>query len=87
MGKEKNNNGISDSEKEAAAGLLITVFEIHDSEKLLYKALDDFWDVYGSDIPGWMQYLYDCLKNSGDNENKMDVIRNFAEQNKMEINA
>ncbi len=86
MGKEKVGNGnFPDAEKDSAIGLLITVFEIHDEEKLLNKALDDFLDVYGEEIPGWMQYLYDYLKDSGDNENKMAVVRNFAKQTKMEL--
>lgn len=86
MGKEKTDNGkIPDSEKDAAIGLLVTVFEIHDKKKALYKALEDFSDVYGDEIPGWLQHLYDCLQNSEDNRNKTDVIRNFAEQNKIEI--
>lgn len=85
MMKEKNNSGIPDSEKEAAIGLLVTVFEIHDREKALYKALDDFADVYGDEIPGWLQHLYDCLKNSENNGNKMDVVRNFAVQHKIEL--
>lgn len=86
MGKEKTDNGkIPDSEKDAAIGLLITVFGIHDREKALYKALDDFSVVYGDEIPGWLQHLYDCLKNSENNGNKLDVVRNFAEQHKIEL--
>lgn len=83
---ENNEDGkIPELEKDAAIGLLITVFEINDEKKLLNKALDDFSAVYGDGIPGWMQHLYDCLKNSGNNEIKLDVIKSYAEQNKMEI--
>ena len=87
MKKEKNNSGMPDSEKEAAIGLLITVFSIHDREKALIKALDDFADVYGDEVPGWLQHLYDYLDKSGNNESKLDVIRDFAEQRKIELNA
>ena len=86
MMKEKNNSGMPDSEKDAAIGLLITVFEIHDREKTLIKALDDFADVYGDEIPGWLQHLYDSLKNSENNGNKMDVVRNFAVQRRIVLN-
>ena len=87
MKKEKNNSGMPDSEKEAAIGLLITVFSIHDREKALMKALDDFSDVYGDEVPGWLQHLYDCMKNTENNGNKLDVVRNFAEQHKIELNV
>lgn len=88
VGKDKTNNGkIPDSEKDASIGLLVTVFELHDRKKALFKALDDFADVYGDEIPGWLQHLYDYLDKSGNNENKLDVIRDFAEQRKIELNA
>lgn len=86
VGKEKIDNGkIPDSEKEAAIGLLITVFDIHDREKALYKALNDFSIVYGGEISGWLQHLYDYLHKSGNKESKLDVIRDFAEQHKIEL--
>lgn len=88
MGKNKTDNGkMPDSEKEAAIELLITVFSIHDREKALIKALDDFSDVYGDEVPGWLQHLYDYLDKSGNNESKLDVIRDFAEQRKIELNG
>lgn len=88
MGKEKTDNGkIPDSEKDAAIGLLITVFGIHDREKALYKALDDFSVVYGDEIPGWLQHLYDSQKNSENDGNKLNVIRDFAEQRRIALNA
>ena len=85
MGKEKIDSGIPDSEKDAAIYVLITAFEFHDKEKTLFKVLDDFADVYGDDIPGWLQHLYDHFGKSGNNKNKLDVIRKFADQTKIEI--
>lgn len=86
MGKEKNSSGIPDSEKDAAIYVLTTAFEFHDKKKTLFKALDDFSDVYGDDIPGWLQYLYDHLNKSANNEKKLDVIMDFAEQRKIKLN-
>ena len=66
---------------------MVTVFEIHDRKKALFKALDDFADVYGDEIPGWLQHLYDYVGKSGNNEIKLDVIRDFADQHKIELKA
>lgn len=79
MGGEK----ITQKEKEAAISLLITVFEVHEDESLLNKALDDFLCCYGAEIPEWIQYLYDYFISC--NNVKTQVIKKFAEKHKLEI--
>ena len=45
---------ITKKERDVAISLLITVFEMHEEEMLLYKAIDDFLCCYGADIPEWI---------------------------------
>lgn len=59
---------ITKKEREAAISLLITVFEMHEEERLLNKALDDFLCCYGEEIPEWIQGLYEHFCNSDDNK-------------------
>lgn len=79
MGGEK----ITQKEKEAAISLLITVFEVHEEESLLNKALDDFLCCYGAEIPEWMQYLYNHFGICDDN--KTQIIKNFAKKHSLKI--
>ena len=53
MGKGHIGSGtIPESEKNGAKILLAMVFENNSSEELLIRALNEFDDVYGEDIPG-----------------------------------
>ncbi len=74
---------ITQKEREAGISLLITVFEMHEDEGLLSKALDDFLCCYGEEIPEWLQYLYDHF-NSCDG-NKIQIIKNFAKKHSLKI--
>ena len=74
---------ITQKEKDAAISLLITVFEVHEEEKLLNKALDDFLCCYGAEIPEWMQCIYDHF-NSCDG-NKIQIIKKFAKKHSLKI--
>jgi hypothetical protein len=74
---------ITQKEKEAAISLLVTVFEMHDKEDLLNKALDDFLCCYGEEIPEWLQCLYNHFNRCDDN--KTQVIKRFAEKHGLEI--
>ncbi len=74
---------ITQKEREAAISLLITVMEMHEEERLLNKALDDFLCCYGEEIPEWMQCLYGHF-NSCDS-GKTQVIKRFAEKHGLEI--
>lgn len=86
MGKEHIGSGsIPESEKNGAKILLAMVFENNSSEELLIRALNEFDDVYGEDIPGWMQFLYDYLGSFEGNGTKMKVVRNYAEKHQIEI--
>ena len=67
---------ITKKEREAAISLLITVFEMHEEEGLMNKALDDFLCCYGAEIPEWMQCLYNHFGSCDDN--KTQIIKNFA---------
>ena len=74
---------ITQKEKEAAISLLVTVFEMHDKENLLNKALDDFLCCYNEEIPEWIQGLYEHFCNSDDN--KTQIIKQFAEKHGLKI--
>lgn len=74
---------ITQKEKEAAISLLVTVFEMHDKEGLLNKALDDFLFCYGTEIPEWIQCLYEYFNNC--DSSKIQVIKRFAENHGLEI--
>ncbi len=74
---------ITQKEKEAAISLLVTMFEMHDKEGLLNKALDDFLCFYGEEIPEWFQYLYEHFNNC--DSSKTQVIKRFAERHGLEI--
>ena len=74
---------IKQEEKVAATSLLITVFEMHDKENLLNKALDDFLCCYNEEIPEWIQGLYEHFCNSDDN--KTQIIKQFAEKHGLKI--
>lgn len=74
---------IKQEEKVAATSLLITVFEMHDKESLLNKALDDFLCCYNEEIPEWIQGLYGHFCNS--NDNKAQIIKQFAEKHGLKI--
>lgn len=84
MGKgNMSGEKITQKEKEAAISLLVTVFEVHEEEKLLNKALNDFLCCYGAGIPEWIQYLYEHFISC--NSGKTQVIKKFAEKHKLEI--
>jgi hypothetical protein len=74
---------ITKKEREAAISLLITVFEVHEDESLLNKALDDFLCCYGYEIPEWMQCLYNHFNNC--DSSKTQVIKQFAQKHNLEI--
>ncbi len=74
---------IKQEEKVAATSLLITVFEMHEEERILNKALEDFLCCYNEEIPEWLQCLYEHF-NSFDN-NKTQVIKQFAQKHNLEI--
>lgn len=74
---------IKQEEKVAATSLLITVFEMHDKENLLNKALDDFLCCYNEEIPEWIQGLYEHFCNSDDN--KTQIIKQFAKKHGLKI--
>lgn len=74
---------ITQKEKDAAISLLIAVFEVHEEEKLLNKALDDFLCCYGAEIPEWMQCLYNHFGSCDDN--KTQIIKNFAKKHGLKI--
>ncbi len=74
---------IKKEERDAAVSLLITVFEMHDKEMVLNKALDDFLCCYGEEIPGWMQCLYNHFGSCDDN--KTQIIKNFAKKHSLKI--
>ncbi len=74
---------ITKKEREAAISLLITVFEMHNKESLLNKALDDFLCCYGEEIPEWLQCLYDHFTSC--KSGKTQVVKKFAEKHKLEI--
>ena len=76
---------ITQKEKEAAISLLITVFEMHNKERLLNKALDDFLCCYGEEIPQWLQSLYEHFAGCDNNGIQMQVIKQFAENHNLEI--
>ncbi len=81
MGGEK----ITQKEKEAAISLLVTVFEMHEDEGLLNKALDDFLCCYGEKIPEWIQCIYSHFAGCDNNGIQMQVIKQFAENHNLEI--
>lgn len=84
MGKDNlGHDEIKQEEKNAAVSLLITVFEMHEEERLLYKALDDFLCCYGEEIPGWLQCLYEHFYSS--DSSKKQVIKQFAKKHNLEI--
>ncbi len=74
---------ITKKEREAAISLLITVFEMHEEEGLMNKALDDFLCCYGAEIPEWMQCLYNHFGSCDDN--KTQIIKNFAKKHSLKI--
>lgn len=74
---------ITQKEKEAALSLLITVFDVHEDESLLNKALDDFLCCYNEEIPEWIQCLYNHF-DSCDN-NKTQIIKDFARKHSLKI--
>lgn len=81
MGQDK----IKKEERDAAISLLITVFEMHDKEVVLNKALDDFLCCYGEEIPEWLQCLYGHFVGRDNNGIQMQVIKQFAENHNLEI--
>lgn len=84
MGKGNlGHDEIKQEEKNAAVSLLVTVFEMHEDERLLNKALDDFLCCYGEEIPGWMQCLYNHFGSCDDN--KTQIIKNFAKKHSLKI--
>lgn len=84
MGKKGIGQGeIKKEEKNAAISLLITVFEIHEDESLLNKALDDFLCCYREEIPEWLQCLYEHFNNC--DSSKTQVIKQFAQKHNLEI--
>lgn len=74
---------ITKKEREAAISLLITVFEMHEEEPPMNKALDDFLCCYGAEIPEWMQCLYNHFGSCDDN--KTQIIKNFAKKHSLKI--
>ncbi|RKI37136.1 hypothetical protein D7V86_23910 [bacterium D16-51] len=74
---------IKQEEKVAATSLLITVFEMHEEERILNKALEDFLCCYNEEIPEWMQCLYEHFNNC--DSNKTQVIKRFAQKHNLEI--
>lgn len=83
---EKGNmsqDKIKQEEREAAISLLITVFEMHDKEMVLNKALDDFLCGYGEEIPEWLQCLYNHFDSC--DSGKTQVIKRFAQKHNLEI--
>lgn len=74
---------ITQKEKDAAISLLIAVFEVHEEEKLLNKALDDFLYCYGAEIPEWMQCIYNHFNSCDDN--KIQIIKKFAKKHSLKI--
>ena len=74
---------IKKEERDAAVSLLITVFEMHDKEMVLNKALDDFLCCYGEEIPEWLQCLYGHFNNC--DSSKTQVIKQFAQKHNLEI--
>lgn len=81
MAEEK----ITQEEKDAAVGLLISVFKIHTKESLLDRALDEFSCGYGEEIPDWFQQLYGYFADCDSNEIQMKVIRKYAEKHNLKI--
>ena len=84
MGKGNMGQGkIKKEERDAAISLLITVFEMHDKEMVLNKALDDFLCCYGEEIPEWLQCLDEHFNNC--DSSKTQVIKQFAQKHNLEI--
>ena len=68
--------------------LLVKVLVLYKTdEELLLKALNQFSDVYGEQIPGWFETIYHFFSDYPESELQMAILDKYASQHQIKAEA